>query len=428
MPNGGMDHCGKCCFHESGKCILRGINIEISHWTTCMNWNRKDSSPDGPVYAIVGDVKNGAIAYVRVPYFEGRRIDTEQRVVSGDSIFVFWDNAGKRYEFNTVEEYLSFYNAHASQRSESWDHLGWLGQFRARPSGTDHYRALRRQVWKSTVDIVQSGEYVSANGPSVQLDREAIEEARKRADFHPDTRELKIRAAERGQETQCYAIEADCLETSRLLQSAGYHPAVLNMANRHNPGGGVQGGSGAQEENVFRRTTAFASLFQYSDLARDYGVPVNGDFSYPIPRESGGIYTPALLAFRSSESTGYYLLDRPYAVNLITVPAINRPDTETRDGELLIANHMVEATREKIRAILRIGFFHGHDSLVLSAFGCGAFANPPGHVARLFREVLNEEEFNNAFRLIVFAIIDDHNAHRSHNPEGNLLPFQRVFN
>jgi uncharacterized protein (TIGR02452 family) len=321
---------------------------------------------------------------------------------------------------------------HSNQKNSHptmpWDHLSWLEQFRAWPSGPDHYRALRRQVWKSTVDIVQSGGYVSTNEQSVQLDRVAIEGARKRAEFHPDTRELKIRAAERGQETQCYAIEADCLETSRLLQLAGYHPAVLNMANRHYAGGGVQGGSGAQEENVFRRTTAFASLFQYSDLAGEYGVPENGEFSYPIPRESGGIHTPDLLAFRSSENTGYYLLDRPHPVDLITVPAINRPDTETRDGELLIADHMVEATREKIRAILRIGFAHKYDSLVLSAFGCGAFANPPGHVARLFREVLNEEEFHNVFRLIVFAIIDDHNAHKYHNPQGNVIPFQVVFN
>lgn len=310
----------------------------------------------------------------------------------------------------------------------TWNHIDWLEHFRGRPSGPDHYRALRRQVWKSTVDIVQSGGYISANGVAVSLDKQAIDAARKRAEFHPDTRELKIGASERKWETQCHVIEADCLETSRLLQCAGLRPAVLNMANRHYAGGGVQGGSGAQEENVFRRTTAFASLFQYSDLAGEYSVPENGEFSYPMPRESGGIYTPELLAFRSSEDTGYYLLDSPYPVDLITVPAINRPETDTRGGELLIAGHMVEATREKIRAILRIGFAHGHDSLVLSAFGCGAFANPPGHVARLFREVLNEEEFHNAFRLIVFAIIEDHNAHKGHNPEGNLLPFQRVFN
>lgn len=31
------------------------------------------------------------------------------------------------------------------------------------------------------------------------------------------------------------------------------------------------------------------------------------------------------------------------------------------------------------------------------------------------------------YRKIVFAILDDHNAHQSHNPEGNLKPFADEF-
>jgi hypothetical protein len=30
---------------------------------------------------------------------------------------------------------------------------------------------------------------------------------------------------------------------------------------------------------------------------------------------------------------------------------------------------------------------HGHDAVVLGAFGCGAFRNPAAHMAQLFREV-----------------------------------------
>ena len=40
---------------------------------------------------------------------------------------------------------------------------------------------------------------------------------------------------------------------------------------------------------------------------------------------------------------------------------------------------------------------------------------------------MNEIEFKNKFRRIVFAILDDHNAHQSHNPQGNFLPFANVF-
>ena len=84
-------------------------------------------------------------------------------------------------------------------------------------------------------------------------------------------------------------------------------------------------------------------------------------------------------------------------------------------------------TLDKMRTIFRIGALHGHDSLVLSAMGCGAFANPPAHIAKLFHQVIDEEEFQNAFRLIDFAILDGYKTGLRHNPEGNLLPFQREF-
>ena len=75
---------------------------------------------------------------------------------------------------------------------------------------------------------------------------------------------------------------------------------------------------------------------------------------------------------------------------------------------------------------LRIGLKQSHDSLVLGAWGCGAFCNPPEHMAVLFKETLEEPEFKDKYREVVFSIIDDHNARRPHNPEGNLLPFVRV--
>jgi uncharacterized protein (TIGR02452 family) len=42
----------------------------------------------------------------------------------------------------------------------------------------------------------------------------------------------------------------------------------------------------------------------------------------------------------------------------------------------------------RIRAVLRIAENHGHQVIVLGAWGSGVFKNPPEIVARLFKEEL----------------------------------------
>lgn len=49
-------------------------------------------------------------------------------------------------------------------------------------------------------------------------------------------------------------------------------------------------------------------------------------------------------------------------------------------------------------------------------------------MAKLFKDVFNEIEFKDRFEIVVFAILDDHNTWKEHNPEGNILPFLREFN
>jgi len=80
-----------------------------------------------------------------------------------------------------------------------------------------------------------------------------------------------------------------------------------------------------------------------------------------------------------------------------------------------------------MRIIFHIALVNGHDSIVLSAMGCGAFKNPPRHIALLFKEVMQEEAYIGKFKYLVFAIIDDGNAGKAHNPQGNIVPFQDVF-
>ena len=91
----------------------------------------------------------------------------------------------------------------------------------------------------------------------------------------------------------------------------------------------------------------------------------------------------------------------PYA------PAIGQPAS----GDLL---------QKRINRVLAIVQAYGYSTLVLGAWGCGAFANDPDRTARDFRDAL-ENEFAGAFSDVVFAITDWSKERRF------LGPFRDVF-
>jgi len=220
-------------------------------------------------------------------------------------------------------------------------------------------------------------------------------------------------------------INQDCLEAGLHLKfNLSLNPCVLNMASRNRPGGGYLRGAGAQEENLFRRTNYFQSLedSDHRDFSRKW--------SYPL-EEFSGVYSPEVFIIRQSEQNGYALLPQPLIMSFIAVSAYSQPRVvggdEKKKIEPNLAPKFADKTIHKIRIILYIALMNGHDSIVLSAFGCGAFRNPPTHMANLFHQVLHEPCFLNKFKCVTFAIFDDHNAHHFTNPNGNFLPFQKVF-
>jgi uncharacterized protein (TIGR02452 family) len=296
-----------------------------------------------------------------------------------------------------------------------FDHIAWKNQFQT----GSNYKNLRAKIFENTIKLVQNGCYyvddVCVNIPKT------LSAASSEYFDAPD----KLYGSSDYQ-TEYSVINADCLETAGLMVKSGFNPCVLNLASRQNPGGGVLNGAGAQEENIFRRSNLFLSLYQFASYASEYNIEKHAK-SYPLDKNTGGIYSTNITVFRGSEKNGYCLLRNPYNVSIVTVPAINKPDLVNRNGKLYIANDLVKPTKEKIRTILRIAGKYKHDCLVLGAFGCGAFANPPHHIAELFKEIFFEGEFRSKFKLVVFSILEDHNSNKTHNPDGNILPFLEVF-
>ena len=284
--------------------------------------------------------------------------------------------------------------------------------------------AVRIELFESTLTLLRQGWYISNSGQRKSLP--SVEEVMSAATMYREPVHVLIDPIAPVQ-TEVRVENDDCVLVAKRLIDEGYNPAMLNLADLYTPGGLVEYGSGAQEENLCRRSNLILSLYQFSQARirqyPDLGLVQHAD-QYPMDERNGGVYSGIVTFFRGPESEGSLLEDTPYNIPVISVAALSGPRIGS-DGMMLPQE--TEITLEKMRTIFRIGMANFHDSLVLSAMGCGAFANPPAHIARLFHQVIKEDEFKNAFRLIDFAILDGYRTGLRHNPDGNLLPFQREF-
>ena len=232
-------------------------------------------------------------------------------------------------------------------------------------------------------------------------------------------------------------INADCMDVAEQLIAQGYNPAILNLASAKRPCGGWDTGMGAQEESLCFSSNLSQSLYQFGDPkyknVRDSGVTIR-EIGYPHDMNYGGIYSPGVTFFRNNISKYYTLRDESFKCDVITVAAlcfngkshyagIKELSYQAEDGGFTPEGR--EIMLNKIRTIFRIGVEHGNDALVLGAFGCGAYALLPSAVAPLFRVVMEEPEFKNKFKQLVFAILE--RPRRPQGYDGHFAPFYREF-
>ncbi|KAF1999978.1 hypothetical protein P154DRAFT_599879 [Amniculicola lignicola CBS 123094] len=180
-------------------------------------------------------------------------------------------------------------------------------------------------------------------------------------------------------------VATDTLTAAQTLASpppkSKQNVCILNMASPLRPGGGILSGATSQEEFLCARTTLLASL---------------RDSFYRLP-EVGAVFSPDVLVFRDARGLGDALgelgKEERFWVDVVSAGAVRLPDLGDGDaGEKRLGwkdNQMVE---RKMRAVLRIMVQKGVRRCVLGAWGCGAYGNPVGDVARAWRKVLLAEE------------------------------------
>lgn len=205
----------------------------------------------------------------------------------------------------------------------------------------------------------------------------------------------------------------------------GTKTAVHNFASASNPGGGVERGANAQEECLCRCSGLFKCL-NVPDAWRGFYMAHRAQHD-PIHNDDI-IYTPNVLVFKS-DTVKPELMDEKdwYLVDVITCAAPNlreKPSNvfNTGDGKdaIKISDKELLLIHEKrLQRILDVALNNEVESIILGAFGCGAFMNNPNVVAQASKKVV--EKYLHAFRNIEFAV------YCSQKDDTNYKIFDRVF-
>lgn len=198
----------------------------------------------------------------------------------------------------------------------------------------------------------------------------------------------------------------------------------LNFANGQNVGGGYKNGAIAQEEDLCRRMpTLYTSLYN----AKREGLYPFGPCTCNSPslpaKYSDVLWTPEVCIGRANESFGYQLLEKHQQVHVSLVAAA-APNLKFADPPEPYDKTLMQ---NSVKAILLAPLIHQRDTstIILGAWGCGAFGCDPTDIAELFVNALVTERLGRLYEEVHFAIpefeVQDQNGHifrevfRKHN-------------
>jgi uncharacterized protein (TIGR02452 family) len=192
----------------------------------------------------------------------------------------------------------------------------------------------------------------------------------------------------------------------RLVQNHGFtRVLILNFANNAKPGGCVDDGFGAQEEDLFRRSNLFCAVPKEL-YPIDTVFPPGSLVEREGTKKLALLYSPHVSVFKKSEKFNFETMPTFFNVSVITCAALMDPSShvlgstrkrfyaKTSDRDLM---------RRKIEMLLivalREGFYGPKTAVILGAWGCGAFGNPEDEVAAIFNEVISRYPSNCFFAI-----------------------------
>lgn len=163
--------------------------------------------------------------------------------------------------------------------------------------------------------------------------------------------------------------------------------AILNFANFIEPGGGFLRGATAQEECLCYESTLYPVLLSQKEEYYSKNSHLN-----PITFSNRALYSKDIEFIRG---------DQIVKCDVLTSAAPCLCGTNIDPDDPCI----IHALYDRIDFILNTMYDMDASTLILGAFGCGAFRNNPLMVATIFKYFL-ENKYSKCFQKVIFAIPD----------------------
>ena len=211
--------------------------------------------------------------------------------------------------------------------------------------------------------------------------------------------------------------EKRTLEAAGPYAREGRRVCALNFASFVQPGGGVKKGAGAQEESICRISTLFPALddkdtagtfYEKHRAIAEQNKESGRDFMEYRRNRDDCIYTPGVIVFRKDTHDCELMPEEDwYETDIITCAA---PDLRNA-WQMPDSSELYSVIESRVLKVIQAAACHQAEVLILGAFGCGVFRNPPEMAASAFETVL--KQYGPYFETVEFAL--GHNSRDGEN-------------
>ena len=229
-------------------------------------------------------------------------------------------------------------------------------------------RSRAAEIARETAQITRDGFYTDTEQIEHDIEKQIEEAVAKTRLYAPDWTPQPL--GESQDKTRIEVTNETTFSAARRLFTNGKNAASLNFASATNVGGGWLNGARAQEEYLCRNSVLAQCIGEKREFYwyhREHRAPRYSDMM---------LYSPDVAVIRDEHDN----LCAPWPASVITAAAPN-----LGHGMAIPLAELRELWRARIAHVFDIALANGHDSLVLGAWGCGAFHNDPtmGRAGRL---------------------------------------------